>query len=517
MQNRLEMERGNVTDLFFSHAEKSPGQCAIVDGKSRITYGELANEVRQTAAYFQSKGIEKGDKVLVFIPMGIDLYRTVLALFDLGAVVLFLDEWVSRERLEVCFQLADCKALIGGWKVTLLSVLSKEVRKTPIKLGLNYKKGLSYNKTATTASDLALITFTTGSTGIPKAAIRSHSHLKSQFEALVEKIQPEEGEIDMPVLPIVLLINLGAGCTSVIAPFKSKKAQKMKPQIMVKLMQDEKVNRLVSSPYFAIRVAEYCAKNKISIPNLKKVFIGGAPVFPDEAALLVDGFPDAEVTVVYGSTEAEPISAIAAKSVREENPDQKKGLCVGSVHRTTELIILPITDHAISVNSAKELEEMKLKVGETGEICVAGSHVLESYLDNEEAVLRNKIRVDGKCWHRTGDSGFVDKEGMLYLTGRAGNVFEKNKVVYSPFILEYEMKQLSEVSVGTVLKISELVVLFVELKDASKGTDFLLKKFPFVDKVVVGKLPKDLRHFSKIDYGKLKEKYISSNHKQLNK
>lgn len=504
------MERVNVTDLFFAHAEKSPERCAIVHGESRISYGGLANEVRQTAADFQSKGIGKGDKVLVFVPMGINLYRTVLALFDLGAVVVFLDEWVSRERLDTCCRLAGCKAWIGGWKVSVLSVLSKELRKTPVKLGLNYKKGLPYSKTATTANDLALITFTTGSTGIPKAAIRTHAHLESQFEALIEKIRPQEGEVDMPVLPIVLLINLGAGCTSVIAPFKSKKAQQMNPGTMVKLMQKEQVNRLVSSPYFAVRVAEYCIQNQRSVSTLKSVFTGGAPVFPEEAATLADGVPNADVTVVYGSTEAEPISAIAAHLLKNADLNREKGLCVGAVHHTTRLIILPITDHPIAVNSAKEWEEMQLNPGEIGEICVAGPHVLEDYLHNEEAVLRNKIRVNGTCWHRTGDSGFVDEKGILYLTGRAATVFEKEQVVYSPFILEYEIKQFSEINNGTILKINELIVLFVDLKVPVQNTDFLLSKFPFVDKVIVGKLPKDPRHFSKIDYGKLKEKYIRS-------
>lgn len=507
-QNRLEMERSNVADLFFAHAEKSPGRCAIVHGKRRISYGELAREVNETAAYFQAKGIRKGDKVLVFVPMGIDLYRTVLALFDLGAVVVFLDEWVSRERLEMCCRLAGCKAWIGGWKVRLLSVLSKELRKTSVKLGLKFNKGLPYRKTETTAQDVALITFTTGSTGIPKAAIRTHAHLQSQFEALREKIRPEAGEVDMPVLPIVLLINLGAGCTSVIAPFQSKKAQQMKPEVIVNLMQREYVNRLVSSPYFAMRVAEYCMQSQISIPTLKNVFTGGAPVFPGEAALLADGFPKAEVTIVYGSTEAEPISAISANTLRNMDLNLQKGLCVGSIHRTTELLILPITHQPISVRSAKELEEMQLKPGEIGEICVAGPHVLESYLANEKAVLRNKIRIGEKSWHRTGDSGFIDENGLLFLTGRAVQVFEKEQLIYAPFILEYTIKQFNEVTNGTVLKINELIVLFVEFNNSSNETKFLREKFPFVDRIVVGKLPKDPRHFSKIDYGKLKEQYM---------
>jgi len=502
------MNRTNVTDLFFTHAEKSPGRCAIVNGKQRISYGELAEQVKQTAAYFQSKGIEKGDRVLVFVPMGIDLYRTVLALFDIGATVVFLDEWVSRKRLEICCRLANCKAWIGGWKVKVLSFLSKELRKTPVKLGLGFKTNETYSKINPSAEDVALITFTTGSTGIPKAAIRTHKHLQSQFDALIEKIKPEQGEVDMPVLPIVLLINLGAGCTSVIAPFKAKKAQKMKPELMVDLMLKEKVNRVVSSPYFAIRVAAYCTEKGIELPELKKVFTGGAPVFPNEASILSKGFLSAEVSVVYGSTEAEPISMISVDALKNEDPERKNGLCVGQIHRTTELLILPVSEKPIVVSSQEELQELALNAGQIGEICVSGAHVLSDYLDNEVAVFRNKIKFENHCWHRTGDSGFIGENGQLYLTGRAANLFEINGRLQSPFLLEYIIKQFNEVNESTILNINNLYILFVELKTPFFNLDLLKKKFPFVDEIVVGKIAKDPRHFSKIDYGKLKEEYL---------
>lgn len=495
--------------MFFAHAEKTPDRCAIVKDSLRISYGDLAQEVKRTATYFKSKGIEKGDRVLVFVPMSIDLYRTVLALFDIGATVVFLDEWVSRERLNLCCQLAKCKAWIGGWKVHLLSFVSKELRSTPVKLGLGVKTTNTYSKTETSANDVALITFTTGSTGIPKAAIRTHAHLKSQFEALIEEIEPVEGEIDMPVLPIVLLINLGAGCTSVIAPFKAKKAEKMKPEIMVDLMSKEKVSRLVSSPYFAIRVAEYCKENNIKLQDLKKVFTGGAPVFPEEAKQLVEGYSNSLVKIVYGSTEAEPISAVSADELKEENLEIKKGLCVGKLHHATELLILPISEENISVKEENELFAIQLEKEQIGEICVSGNHVLSDYLDNEEAVKRNKIKVGEKCWHRTGDSGFVGEDGKLYLTGRATNLFETNGVVYSPFILEKNIKSLDKVRIGTILKINDKIVLFVDLIEQSISNNFLLEKFPFVDEIVVGSLPKDPRHFSKIDYGRLKEHYMT--------
>ena len=71
----------NISELFISAAKAYPNKVAIIDPKNSITYGQLEKDVKETAAYFQKKGIKQGDRVLVFVPMGVDLYRIVLALF----------------------------------------------------------------------------------------------------------------------------------------------------------------------------------------------------------------------------------------------------------------------------------------------------------------------------------------------------------------------------------------------------------------------------------------------------
>ena len=79
-------DRFNITKFFFDAAEAHSDNYAIIELRKKITYSELALEVRQTAAYFQKRGIGVGDRVMVFIPMSIDLYRTILALFYLSLI-----------------------------------------------------------------------------------------------------------------------------------------------------------------------------------------------------------------------------------------------------------------------------------------------------------------------------------------------------------------------------------------------------------------------------------------------
>lgn len=500
----------NSVDLFFDAARRDPGKTAIIQGGEQITYGELERQVVATAGYFQSKGITKGDSVLVFVPMSIDLYRIVLALFRIGATAVFLDEWVSRKRLEACCKVVPCKAWIGGWKVRLLSFTSIELLKIPVKMGLSYTDGLPFHPVETTGSDTALITFTTGSTGTPKAAKRTHGFLRAQFAALIDTIRPEPEDIDMPVLPIVLMINLGVGCTSVIAPFKPSKPERMDADAIIALIREHQVNRLIASPFFIKRIAETAIAKRIDLTGVRKVFTGGAPVFPNDASVYQKSFTESLVEIVYGSTESEPISSISANELVLSSVRETGGLAVGMPYHGTTVKIIGMTDAPIVCKTPEMLEEWQVKAGEIGEIIVSGDHVLREYINNEDGLRRNKIFIGEACWHRTGDSGFLDAAGALFLTGRCGSLIEHNGALISMFIVENELQSLEEIVMGTVLKVKEKIVSVIELKRGfSSNEQFNLKLknlLPFLDELVeVKRMPRDPRHHSKIDYSKLTE------------
>lgn len=498
----------NISSLFFAAAQTYPHKIAIQDLRSAISFADLARQVQDTASYLKQRGISKGDRVLVFVPMGIDLYRTVLALFYMGATAVFVDEWTNRKRLDLCCEIADCTAFIGSWKAQFLQFFSKGVRRIPLKLSTTYKKQDVSIDAVTAANDAALITFTTGSTGRPKAAVRTHDFLMEQFHALAEKLAVQPATVDMSVLPILLLINLAVGSTSVIADFNSRKPTSLDVSAIVEQLNRHKVSRVVASPYFIKRLAQYILQERVSLPFLQELFTGGAPVFQSEALLFVRAFGEKSVQIVYGSTEAEPISSIRAADLAAEHPtfDVRKGLCVGIPYHKTKVKIIGIIGESLYDVNESQFLALQLPEGEWGEIVVSGPHVLAHYFKDEQAMLQNKILVDGVFWHRTGDSGYLS-EGQLYLTGRCKTLIATDKGWVSPFVFENYVQSIAGVEIGTLLCKDRQWIAFIELQegvhthqavaDQIRALPLAIHAFRF------GPIPRDPRHHSKIEYDKL--------------
>ncbi|MGJ3233765.1 AMP-binding protein [Marivirga sp.] len=511
------MEAGqfNIVSLFTESAKHFPDRIAIIEKETQITYSQLAKEIDITAAYFQQKGISKNDKVLVFVPMGINLYRIVLALFKIGATAVFLDEWVSFKRLNLCCKIAECTAFIGIRKARILTFFSSEIRKIPIKLGVTYKDyDIPAKNISTDMNDTALITFTTGSSGTPKAAKRTHGFLKAQFSVLEKKIDPEISKVDMPVLPIVLMINLGKGITSVIADFKASKPESLKAEKVIAQIEKHQVESIASSPYFIFKLAQYASERNRPIKNIKRIFTGGAAVFPEEAKTYIQAFPNSTSKILYGSTEAEPISSVNTQDLAQRDLAKDKGLYVGSIDAAAEVLIIPIKEGNIKIQTSNELKTLSLKDEKIGEIIVSGSHVLKEYVNNPEAMERQKIWVEDVCWHRTGDSGF--KIGNdLYLTGPCDAMIERASGYFSPFLYEQILNSIEGVNAGTILSIKDKNYAVIEAQskgDIEKITTEIMAIEGIDEVYFVKKIPRDPRHFSKIEYKKLKNMLASKLH-----
>jgi acyl-CoA synthetase (AMP-forming)/AMP-acid ligase II len=414
----------NLVTLLEERAREHPERIALVDrhrGDDRmVTYGELARRVRAGAEELASRGLGKGDVVLVFQPVSIELYEILLGSFHAGLRVMLADPTAGREFLGHCCRRLRPAAFFGSWKAQALRLVVAELRGIPLSIcseawfpGARAWRtdGAGMAAAAMASDDAALVTFTSGSTGVPKAAVRNHGFLLAQHRALSKALAFVDGEVDLVTLPVFVLASLASGLTSVLATADASRPGF--PDVAAAVGQCERfrVTRCAASP----AVFEGFLAGDTGMPAFEKVFTGGAPVFPDLMRRLSEALPDAHIESVYGSTEAEPIAHFFARDADDETAALTRrggGLCSGRPVAEIELRI-------IADQWGTPLDEAgpAVETGQVGEIIVCGEHVLEGYLDGL-GDGETKIRGGGRIWHRTGDAGWLDAKGHLWLIGR---------------------------------------------------------------------------------------------------
>src|SRR5262249_39755270 len=116
------------------------------------------------------------------------------------------------------------------------------------------------------ASDAALVTFTTGSTGTPKAAVRSHAFLWAQHLALQDHLRLPQDDVDLPTLPGFVLNNLAVGCTTVLPDFDPRRPADIDPAAIHRQMTAERVTTTGGSPAFYERLATWCRAQGQRLP-----------------------------------------------------------------------------------------------------------------------------------------------------------------------------------------------------------------------------------------------------------
>lgn len=505
----------NIAARLSELVARHPERPAIVETRGartrRVSFAELDGRVESYAGAWRALGIGPGDRVLLFVPMSITLYAVLLATLRVGAVAVFVDAWADRARLDAAIARTRPRAFVGVLKAHLLRLSSRSVRSIPHAVIVSDRAPRAVADPAGPAvlgpDAPALVTFTTGSTGRPKAAERSHGFLWSQHVALAAHLELRDGEVDMPTLPVFVLNNLASGVTSVLPDFDPRRPGDIRADTVLAQMERERVTTSSGSPAFYERLAQACRASGRTLP-LRALWTGGAPVLPPLVRALQALVPEAHV--VYGSTEAEPIASIEAGEMlaaMEESPGL--GLCVGAPVRSVECRLARVHDGSIALGP-RGWEEWSPAAGEPGEVLVCGAHVLRGYLDDPAADRANKVRDGERVWHRTGDAARQDASGRLWLVGRVSQRVRRAAAVWWPGPVETFAVSVEGVRHAAYLGVPDAAlgqraVLCVECEharlDPAAERRLRDESGAPVDEIrVLARIPRDPRHASKTDF-----------------
>jgi olefin beta-lactone synthetase len=518
----------NVAARLLERADRLPARLAIAQargGARRITFGDLAERVGRTGEGLRRAGVGEGSRVLLFVPMSVDLYIALLGVMHVGATAVFVDAWADRLRLDAAVRAADPVLFIGPPRAHLLRLLSPAIRRIPVhwtagsrfRTLRRYERGPIAPPAIVPGDAPALITFTTGSTGRPKAAARSHDFLWAQHQALAGHLSLTSDDVDMPGLPVFVLNNLALGIPSIIPDFNPARPAEIEPARILRQVAAEGVTTTSGSPAFYERLVAEAEKTGRPLP-FRALWTGGAPVFPALAGRLADAV-SGEAHVVYGSTEAEPISGITTGEMirRTEAEGAAGGLCAGLPVTSIELRVIRPHDGIVELGSSG-WSEWDVEPGGAGEIVVAGPHVLGEYFDSAEETRRHKIREGATVWHRTGDGGRLDAAGRLWLLGRISTRASRNGQLWWSMPAELRALSVAGVRHAAFLgmpdeAMGERAVLCVECDDLDeirRPVIAALDPIPVDELLGFRRIPRDPRHASKTDMEALRRLILAA-------
>jgi acyl-CoA synthetase (AMP-forming)/AMP-acid ligase II len=515
----------NIAEVFEQQARTRPNAPAIVDvrgGRERtFTFAALNDEAAQVAALLQSQGVEPGSGVVIFHRMAAELYVFLLALFRLSAVGLFIDPSAGQAHIERCCRMFPPRAFFGHARAHFLRLLSPEIRRVPLYFASSWVPGSvdifsarsRHGNQQVAQIDIdtpALVTFTSGSTGAPKAAVRTHGFLRAQHKAIAQTLHPIADTVDLTTLPIFVLANLASGVTCLLPEADIRKPGSCDPRRIIAQIEAHKVRSTAASPALIERLIDECIRASRPLLSLRKVFVGGGPVFPHLLRRAREIFPNATISAVYGSTEAEPMAEISIDRISEDDFSRMKsgsGLLAGAPVSSVDLRI--ISDQwgvPIGRITPAEFAEMTVPVDEPGEIVVSGEHVLGGYLHGA-GDAETKFNVDQVRWHRTGDLGAFDPSGRLWLLGRCSAKIEDRRGTVYPFKVECAVRHDPQIECAALVAFRGQRVLVLQAKNARTLDCTRFKtQLPWagIDRLIaVEHIPTDKRHNAKIDYAEL--------------
>lgn len=447
-----------------------PSQAALDFMGRRTTYADLKDQVDRAAAGLQRLGVTRGTRVGLCLP---NTPFTVIAYYAVlkagGTVVNFNPLYTAEElakqvrdsgtRLMITIdlvqiypklhpildqgdldrivvgQMRDCLpslkgVLFGTLKRSQIARVVYDDRHTPF-ADLTNEPPIAAPPAIDPERDIAVLQYTGGTTGIPKGAMLTHANLSANTQQLIAWMPDVAmgSETVYGVLPcfhvlaMTVVLNLGIAIGSEIVL-----ATRFELQDALKTITRKKPTLFPGVPTIYTALKDAPDLQRYDLSSLKYCISGGAPL-PLEVKREFEDLTGCTLVEGYGLTEASPVVAC--------NP------LTGEAR--TGSIGIPLPQTTVSMRSISDTQT-PVEMGERGELCLKGPQVMQGYWNRPDETAN--VMVDG--WLRTGDVGYMDADGYIYLTDRIKDVILCGGFNVYPRVIEeaiYEHPAVAEVAV----------------------------------------------------------------------
>ena len=437
-----------------------PDRTAIIFEDQKTSYSRLLNRVLVLANSLKNKGLKSGDRIAVIevnCPAHIELYFAA-AFLDLIYVPLNFRS--SQEELAHMLKDASPRIIFSGMRyVSMVNCLKPELDfvESFFTLDSNADGWLEYESLISNDSaveiipessddDLTMLMFTSGTTGFPKGVMLSH---KSFSSYILSNVNPADMDLEERNILTVPLYHI-AGVQSFMAAIYGGRTliiqKQFQPDLWMELVQKEKANRAMMVPTMLKMIIDHPEFHSYDLSSLTVITYGAAPMALEVIKKAIGLFPDTHFINAFGQTEtAATITMLPPEDhILKGTPAEIET----KLNRLTS-IGKPLPDIEVRIVDSSGFE---LRVGDIGEIITKGDRLMKGYWNQKEST--EQVIKNG--WLYTGDLGYIDKDGYIFLSGRLKDFIKRGGEMISPEEVEKVLRSHPAVDEAAIIGIPDL-------------------------------------------------------------
>ncbi|HZM11496.1 MAG TPA: AMP-binding protein [Candidatus Limnocylindrales bacterium] len=404
-------------------AEKFPEKVALIAGEQQVSYSELIRRAQSAGAHIAKQA--EGENVGIFLPNSLDFAPSFLGALWAGKTVAVLPTLAPALLLK--FMFAEARLTTIFTSADLAPKLA-EAGVPHVVIDIEYPT-MSDFALQPRGHDTAVLLYTSGTTGRPKTVALSERNIISNAEGCRRATGFDDRQVMLAILPlfhaygltVTILLPLMSGSTVVIS-------ERFVPRTVLNLIERHRVTTIVAVPsQYRVLAMDPTPCDASSL----WLCIAGAERLPDTTEREFTTRFGHAVLPGYGATELSPVVSLNI-------PETNRPASVGK----------PLTGTTVTIRND---DSSVCPVGEVGEICVEGPNVMLGYLNDPEGTAR-KIR-NGVLY--TGDKGFFDADGYLYISGRADEMVKVAGEKIYPVEIENALERIAGVEEVAVVALHD--------------------------------------------------------------